>query len=187
MTGINLKQFFQALLVLVSIWASFPSYGVELRELSFINQDGKPIKLNRLGNNYLLMSFIFTRCPVAKMCPLTLTLNQKLEREWLKKGKPFPLHFLMATLDPEGDTPKALKDYAIKRGISFKNFTFITGSEVNMAELTSFFDSAPIPGQTFLNHRPTSVLLNPNLEVVEKFFDNHFSYDLVRQKVLQNK
>lgn len=187
MIEINLKRSVQAVLVLVLIWVSFPSYGVELKQLSFVNQDGKQIRLNQFGNNYLLMSFIFTRCPVSKMCPLTLTLNKRVEREWTQKRKPFPLHFILATLDPEGDTPIVLKEYGKKNRVSFNLFTFLTGNAENMAELTSFFDSAPIPGETFISHRPISILLSPKLEVIEKFYDNHFSFDLIGHKILINK
>ncbi|MCX6102126.1 MAG: hypothetical protein NT000_02525, partial [Proteobacteria bacterium] len=74
-----------------------------------------------------------------------------------------------------------------KNRVSFNIFTFLTGTDENMAELTSFFDSAPIPGQTFISHRPISVLLSPKLEVIEKFYDNHFSYDLIGHKILINK
>jgi protein SCO1/2 len=161
------------------IYATEKAHAVELKEMSFLNQDNQPTDLTKWSGKFLVLSFIYSRCPMSEMCPLTISIDKKIYDKWVKAKKPFPLHFVVATLDPEEDGPEELKEYAKAYKTPSDGFTFLTGTKSNMADLSSFFDAAPIPGESMKSHKILTVLLGPNLEVIAKYTGNKHSYEKI--------
>lgn len=154
-----------------------------LSDMSFIDQENRPVAFNKWAGQFIVLSFVYASCPMPEMCPLTMAINKKIHARWIKKNKPFPLHFAIATLDPEEDGPKEMKEYADANKAPLEDFSFLTGSESAMADLASFFDSAPIPGGSLKSHKVVTVLLGPNLEVIKKFTGNKYSYENIASAV----
>lgn len=163
-----------------------PVLGADLKEMKFIDHEGQPASFSQWQGSYILLSFVYAHCPMPEMCPLTMSTNKKVHADWLKNGKPFPLRIVMATLDPEGDGPEELKDYGTSNGVNFDDFTFLTGTKNAMAELSSYFNSAPIPGEKLINHKVVTVFLGPQLEILKTFGGNKYSYSTV-QKFVKKK
>lgn len=157
------------------------SYAAELDQINLKNQDNKPITLKDFDGRYVLLSFVYASCPMPEMCPLTMNINKKIMKEWQNDGQPFPFHIVFATLDPEEDGPGEMKQYGENNKLDTKNFTLITGTESSIADLTSYFDSAPIPGEAMINHKIVSVLLGPNLTVLKKFTGNKYEYNQIKK------
>ncbi|MEI6833956.1 MAG: cytochrome P460 family protein [bacterium] len=155
--------------------------------MKFTNHEGKQASFDQWRGSYVLLSFVYAGCPMPEMCPLTMHINKKIQSTWLKQNKPFPLHFAVATLDPEEDGPEEMKEYATENGLSFEDFTMITGSKNAMADLVSYFNSAPIPGEKLLNHKVVSVLLSPDLETLKTFSGNKYSYGEIKKAVDTHK
>lgn len=95
-----------------------------------LDQHGRTIALDDLRGRTVVLDFIFTNCPGP--CP-TLTGIQKDVREALSPDERARTRFVSITLDPERDTPEALRDYAAKRGIEGDDWHLLTGpsDEVN--------------------------------------------------------
>jgi protein SCO1/2 len=155
----------------------------EFPEISVVNQDGKPLRMSDFRGKNILLSFVYASCPMPEMCPLTMAINKKIISAWKKDRQPFPFHVVFATLDPEEDGPEEMKTYGTNNKLDFKDFTLITGKNSEMADLSSAFDSAPIPGEKLINHQVVSVLLDPNLKVIKKFFGNKYTYDEIKKLV----
>lgn len=158
-----------------------------LQEIKLIDQHNKPTSFTERKGSYIFLSFVYAGCPMPEMCPLTMQINKKIYGQWLNKKKPFPLNFVFATLDPEEDGPEEMKEYATENGLTFDDFTMVTGSKSAMADLVSYFNSAPIPGEKLLNHKVVSVLLGPELETLKTFSGNKYSYEEIKQIVDAHK
>jgi len=72
-----------------------------------VNQDGQPVDQTILNGKWTLVFFGFTYCP--DYCPTTLTMLEATKAQLGDKAK--DLQFLFISVDPERDTPQALKDY----------------------------------------------------------------------------
>jgi protein SCO1/2 len=114
-----------------------------------------------------MINFIFTRCPVATMCPAStakMMMTQKLARE----AGVANIEFVSITLDPAYDTPGVLKDYATTRGIDTSNFSFLTGPENAIKDLlTQFGVIAEFEGD-LLKHSLATLLIDENGRIVHR-------------------
>lgn len=153
-------------------------FGSQLPNLEAVDQNGKPFKLHSLKGNYLLVSFVFTSCPMPKMCPLTMRLNKQTQALW-KKEIPAPLHLLIVTLDPEGDTPEALKKYGIKHGLEMEKTSLITGNAQALSDFGSFFNVAGWPSGNTTVHNLKTILVSPELEELKQYKENEWSPEQV--------
>jgi protein SCO1/2 len=124
-----------------------------------LDQNGRVVNSARFRGRQVMLNFIYSRCPVANMCPLSTTKMieaQKLARE---AGVP-NIEFVSVTLDPAHDTPGVLREYADDRGIDTSNFSFLTGPEAAIKDLlTQFGVIAEFKGD-ILNHTLATLLID---------------------------
>lgn len=72
-----------------------------------VNQDGQTVDQTMLDGRWSLVFFGFTYCP--DYCPTTLTSLEATKRQMGAKADDLQIVFI--SVDPERDTPQALKDY----------------------------------------------------------------------------
>ncbi len=92
------------------------------------DQDGRVTDGARFRGKRVVLNFIYTRCPIATMCPAATQRMIELQRAAADAGIK-DLELVSISLDPEYDTPGVLKEYASTRGIDTRNFSFLTGPE----------------------------------------------------------
>src|SRR5215468_10296166 len=88
-----------------------PSAGTETPDFALVNQDGKKIGFNQYRGKALVLTFIYTRCPLPDYCPLMTKNFSDINREL--QGKPElrdKTRLLSVTVDPDYDKPKVLRD-----------------------------------------------------------------------------
>jgi protein SCO1/2 len=123
------------------------------------DQNGRVVDSARFRGKQVMLNFIYTRCPVANMCPLStqkMMQTQKLARESGVAG----VEFVSITMDPLHDTPGVLREYADARGIDTSNFSFLTGPEPAIRDLlTQFGVIAEFKGD-ILDHTLATLLID---------------------------
>jgi protein SCO1/2 len=77
-----------------------------------VNQDGQPVDQTVLNGKWSLVFFGFTYCP--DFCPTTLTMLEATRAQLGDRAKDVQIVFV--SVDPERDTPQALKDYLSSDG-----------------------------------------------------------------------
>lgn len=77
-----------------------------------VNQGGQTIDQTILNGKWSLVFFGFTYCP--DYCPTTLAALDATQRQLGDQGKDLQIVFI--SVDPERDTPEALKDYLSSDG-----------------------------------------------------------------------
>jgi protein SCO1/2 len=96
----------------------------------FTSQDNQPAGLEKWKNKIVVADFFFTRCP--SICP-KMTNSMLRVQESFKDDDAIILWSF--TVDPEGDTPEVLKNYAEKFGIDNTKWTLVTGDKKELYRL----------------------------------------------------
>ncbi len=113
---------------------AYREVGENIPDFALYDQTGAVVQSGRFRGKQVMLNFIYTRCPIANMCPLStakMMATQKLARDSGIRN----LELVTITLDPAHDTPGVLREYAELRGIDTSNFTFLTGPEGAIRDL----------------------------------------------------
>lgn len=135
---------------------------------TFLNQDSTEVSFpSAYKGKIVVMSFIYTHCP--DVCPIT-TLNMQRLQDTLSANGIHNVRFATMTFDPSRDTPDILKDYAAIRGISFKNWDFLSGTPASTDSVLYSMDVRFFPGDSsytkenglvyYITHTDKSVLID---------------------------
>lgn len=146
---------------------AYREVGESMPDFALYDQEGRVVQSARFRGKAIMLNFIFTRCPVATMCPAStskMMATQKLARE----AGIANLEFVSITLDPVYDTPGILKEYASVRGIDTRNFSFLTGPENAIKDLlTQFGVIAEFKGD-LLQHTLATLLIDGNGRIIHR-------------------
>jgi protein SCO1/2 len=139
--------------------SAYREIGETVPDFALYDQSGQVVQSARFRGKQIMLNFIFTRCPDAKMCPAStakMITAQRLAREAGVKN----IELVSVTLDPAYDTPGVLKEYAELRGIDTSNISFLTGPENAIRDLlTQFGVIAQFQGD-ILQHTLTTLLVD---------------------------
>lgn len=143
--------------------------------VEMIDQNGKKFQTHDLKGNYLLISWVFSTCPMPKMCPLTMQLNRTVQKEWKKIGdKQMPLRLLLVSLDPEEDTPAIMKKYGATHQMDVATTTLATGGAKVLSDFASSFNVAGWPSGGTTVHNLKTILVGPDLVEIKQYKDNEW-------------
>lgn len=105
-------------------------------ELTFLDQDGKKVKLKEFFDKPFFVAFIFTDCP--HICP-TITANMVKAAKSVKDKHGDKYRFLTISFDTERDDVKRIKDYAQSFTNDPKFWTFGLAEKATVNKLTDSF------------------------------------------------
>ncbi|MCH3884062.1 SCO family protein [Tenacibaculum aquimarinum] len=88
----------------------------------FTNQEGKTITNKNYQGKVFVVEFFFSTCPT--ICPIMNEQMLTIQNEFF--GNP-EFGIASISITPEIDTPKVLKEYADRMGITHKNWHLLTG------------------------------------------------------------
>ena len=101
--------------------------GERVPDFGLTDQDGRAFHLSDFRGKAVVLTFIYTRCPLPNYCPLMsknfADLQQRLSKEFANKYQ-----LLSISIDPEFDRPEVLKHYAARYGAKGKDWSFAGGN-----------------------------------------------------------
>jgi len=118
-------------------WAAFPATteappvplleaGEAVPDETFIDQDGHAFRLSALKGSIVVVTFIYTRCPLPDYCPL-MDRRFAAVQQAVKDGRTARgVRLLTISFDPDHDTPAALRAHAARLGADPALWTFAT-------------------------------------------------------------
>jgi protein SCO1/2 len=113
----------------------------ELSETSIFNlttnwntEDGNTIQLEDLKGKTLVMVMIYTSCKAA--CPRLVADMHNIEKQ-IPKELINKINFVFVSIDPEIDTPKKLKAFAIENYMDDEHHTFLQGTDSGVREFSN--------------------------------------------------
>lgn len=150
-----------------AVTAVEPEEGTEVPDFTLVNQDGRRIRLRQYRDRALVITFIYTRCPMPDYCTLMSTnfaeINRALEKEPAFSQK---THLLSVSIDPEYDTPKVLKSYGAAHtekytDEKFEQWEFATGEAEEIKKMAGFFGLTYNPENNEIVHSLRTAIVAP--------------------------
>lgn len=159
--------------------AALPSFVSPFQLATLVDQEGRRFSFADLKGKTVVMNFIFTHCPVS--CPAQTRALTMIQRA-LPKALASDVRFVSVTMDPERDTPPALKQYAAAIGADLGSWSFVTGNEGELAWLHRYYDvrvTRSTPGQ--FDHRVVVYLLDASGRLMQKYAGDFDKPRLLRE------
>jgi protein SCO1 len=108
-------------------------------DFTLTDQSGQQVSMGDQRGKLVLVTFLYTNCP--DVCPLiTQNLNQALQMLGPQRDN---VRVLAVSVDPEGDTPKAVDSYA-KAHHLLPEFHYLIGSRPALTEVWKAYDVAAV-------------------------------------------
>jgi protein SCO1/2 len=151
-------------------------------DFALTSQDGAQVTLHSLHGKVVAVAFIYTSCP--DVCPM---LTDKMARVQDELGPDFgtEVAFVSITVDPERDTPEALKEYAAAFDANLAGWSFLTGDPAAIVEVAHRYGVAVArPADGGVDHTLLTTLIDRHgvmrvQYLGYRFDEEEFRHDLV--------
>ena len=101
-------------------------------------QAGEPLRLSDLRGSAVVLTFIYTRCPLPDFCPLIDRKFAALDRRLsLRDVPPERVRLLSLSFDPEHDRPEVLAAHAKLLGAEPPRWTFAVADHQELAKVAT--------------------------------------------------
>jgi protein SCO1 len=164
--------------------------GEAIPDFAFRNQDGRTIRLMQFKGKVVLLTFIYTRCPLPNFCVRMsrnfAEIDKQLQKDpaLLKKT-----HLVSVSFDPKYDTPQVLRSYG---GAYTGNYTqetfahwdFAAPTEKELSQVLQFFDVGATPeADHTITHSLSTVVIAPDGKLYKWYPGNEWTVDQVMADV----
>jgi protein SCO1 len=124
--------------------------GDEMPDAALVDQTDRRRSLSEWKGAPVLITFIYTQCPLPNFCPAMnrnfAAIQRAMAADAALKGR---MKLLSVSFDPEHDTPAVLAKFAEKQGTDPAVWTWLTGDRVTTDRLAAKFGVSVIRnGQT---------------------------------------
>lgn len=125
---------------------------------ALLDQRGRPFSFATTNGRTTIVSFIYTRCRDAQMCPLVAAKFARMQREL--RGA--PIRLVTVTLDPAYDTPAVLAHYGAAYGADPAIWTFVTGPAATIDDVAGRLGIVvDRPGPGVIVHNEAAIVVDP--------------------------
>ena len=148
--------------------------GETIPDVELANQDGKTIRLSDFRGKTVLLTFIYTRCPLPNFCPRLSSLFAAVERELIKDPKEYARTQLVSvSIDPKYDTPAILHKYGLAYVGNdekvFAHWAFTVPTRENLKKLATAFALTYDEQDDQISHTMITVLIASDGRMVKEW------------------
>lgn len=160
-----------------------PTPGDAVPDFKLIDQDSHSISFRQFRGKELLITFIYTRCPLPNFCPL-VTRNFAAIHQDLKQDAALYKHsqLLCISFDPENDTPARLRAYGATyigsdAKNAFEHFEFaVPSNKAEVEKLAHYFDVGLTYGpDNSITHTLSTTLIGADGKVLQFYPGNEWT------------
>lgn len=135
--------------------------GEMVPDFTLINQKGAKVSLSDFRGKGVIISFLYTQCPYPDKCAMIGQKLRNLAELGKKIGNESSLQVVAITLDPVHDKPEVLKEYAQGFDAEHKNWSFLTGSEDDIARVAGAFGVIYWTEKGVIEHNMRTAFVDP--------------------------
>ena len=141
--------------------------GARVPDVTLINQDGRTIHLSDFRGKALLVTFIYTRCPMPDFCPRLSSQFAQIQNELKKSPADYSkTHLLTISFDSKHDSPVVLRQYGLSylNGDSsgFSHWDFASANPAKLQPLAQAFGLQYEEKDNQIIHTMNIVLVAPD-------------------------
>lgn len=154
-----------------------PQVGDIVPDFTFINQDGKRVKIDQFRGKAVLLTFIYTRCPLPDYC-IRMSNNFNTIANQLKQQPAVydKTEQLSVSFDPAYDTPKVMREYGSNYAGNvdpkFTHWQFVTASREETKKAADFFGLSYQPDSGQFVHSLRTAVIGPDGKIAHLFNGN---------------
>jgi protein SCO1/2 len=157
-----------------------PEVGDAVPDFRLVNQSGKPIQWQRFRGKPLLLTFIYTRCPLPDYCPrMSNNFREILQQLQASPAIYAKTQLLSISIDPEFDTPEVLHSYgehfAGQLDPQFQHWQFASGSPEEVRKAADFFGLSYNSKDGQIVHNLRTVLIGADGKIVKVYSGNQWT------------
>ncbi|HET6976963.1 MAG TPA: SCO family protein [Pyrinomonadaceae bacterium] len=152
--------------------------GDEVPNFTLRNQDNREIHIQNYRGRTLLLTFIYTRCPVPDYCTLMSDNFAQIDRALSQDAGLYEkTHLLSISIDPTYDTPPVLRSYGAAHTERYQNETFAHwefagGTTDQVRKIAEYFGLTYFPENDQIIHALRTVIINPDGKVAKIYSGN---------------
>lgn len=169
-----------------------PAPGDQVPDFALRNQDGHEIHIKQFRGKELLITFIYTRCPLPNFCPRVTHNFAAIEKQLSTDPALYAgTHLLSVSFDPEHDTPARLRAYGVQyigsdAKTAFVHWDFGVPQKPILAEMARYFDLGMTAGpDDSITHTLSTTLVGRDGKVVRFYPGNDWTPEQVVADVKQ--
>ena len=160
--------------------------GETIPDFHFLNQSGKTISLGQFRGKVVLLTFIYTRCPLPNYCVRMSRNFAKIDEALEKQPQLYAkTHLLSISFDPRYDTPQVLRSYGgaytgLYTKETFTHWEFVAPPEDELKKVLLFFDIGITPvGSQTITHSLSTVVIAPDGKLYKWYPGNEWKPEQV--------
>jgi protein SCO1/2 len=167
-----------------------PAPGDSVPDFRLRNQDGRMIHLDQFRGKVLLITFIYTRCPLPDFCPRVThnfaDINRQLVSSPALQQK---THLLCVSFDPDNDTPQRLRAYGATyigsdSSNAFSHWDFAVPEKPVLDKMAQYFDvGITRAADQSITHTLSTTLIGADGKVVRFYPGNDWTVSQVLDDV----
>jgi protein SCO1/2 len=168
-----------------------PKAGDAVPNFALLNQSGKTIHLEQFRGKVLLLTFIYTRCPMSDFCPRMSANFAEIDKGLAAdQGLYAKTHLLSVSFDPKYDTPQVLRSYGGAHTgrfteEDFKHWDFAAPTVAELPTLEQYFDvgvTGDSSDPSSIQHSLSTVLIGKDGKVLAWYPTNDWKpADVLKQ------
>jgi protein SCO1/2 len=156
--------------------------GEAVPDFAFRNQDGRMVRLGQWHGKVVLLTFIYTRCPLPNFCVRMSRNFAEMDKDLAKDPKLYAkTHLLSVSFDPQYDTPAVLRSYGgaytgqfTKE--TFAHWDFAAPTAEELPKVMEFFDVGATPEKDkTITHSLSTVVIGPDGKVFKWYPGNEWT------------
>lgn len=152
--------------------------GDAVPSVRFVDENGRNRAFNSFKGSTVLITFIYTRCPLPTFCPMMdrhfATIQKTIESDpSLSK-----VHLVSVSFDPLTDTPPVLKKHARELGADPARWTFLTGDRDTIDRFSARFGvsvSRALNDPRDISHTLRTAIVDPDGKIVKVYVGNEWA------------
>jgi protein SCO1/2 len=156
-----------------------PAPGDAVPDFRLTNQSGRQINLRQFHGKALLVTFIYTRCPLSDYCPRMsrnfASIDKGLQADPALYDR---THLLSISFDPAYDSPAVLRSYGEAytgnyTREKFAHWDFAAPTKTDLPRLLEFFDVGATPGENrTITHSLSTAVIGPDGKIAQWYPTN---------------
>lgn len=156
--------------------------GEAVPDFALTDQDGRTVRLTDYRGKLLLLTFVYTNCPLAEFCPRMSHNFADIDKQLGADPKLYAeTHLLTISFDPKRDTPAALRSYGGAytgryTEETFAHWTFAVPKQKDLAPLLEFFDVGAVPREGgSLEHTLSTAVIGADGRILKWYPGNQWT------------
>jgi len=152
--------------------------GEAVPNANFVDQDGNKRAFADFKGSRVVMTFIYTECPMPTFCPLLDRRFAAMQKPLAENAATQDVRLVSVSFDPATDTPPVLKAHARRLNADPERWTFLTGDRDDVDRFAARFGvqvSRALNDARDITHNLRTVIIDKDGKLLKVYTGNDWT------------